>query len=126
VTFLPIVGRELRVAARRWLTYWGRTIAVLVAIILGLFVYLATDTGGSLAFADALFGHAGLLHRCFTACSLWGWFHGGFPERGKTGGGNAGDWLCSDRPAGHDVILGKLAATSLNGFYALLADSFRC
>jgi hypothetical protein len=41
MTFLPIVDRELRVAARRWVTYWGRALFALFAIVIGLFFYLA-------------------------------------------------------------------------------------
>ena len=37
-TFLPIVSRELRVAARRRGTYWNRTLAAIVAI--AIFVLL--------------------------------------------------------------------------------------
>ena len=33
MTFLPIVGRELRVAARRRGTYWNRAVSALAAIL---------------------------------------------------------------------------------------------
>ena len=40
MTFLPIVERELRVAARQHSTYWMRMVLALAAIAIGLFLYL--------------------------------------------------------------------------------------
>jgi hypothetical protein len=44
---LPIAGRELRVGARRALTYWGRALFALLAIGIGVFVYLLNYRRGS-------------------------------------------------------------------------------
>jgi hypothetical protein len=41
MTFLPIVDRELRVAARRHSTHSMRLVVALVAILIGLFLYAA-------------------------------------------------------------------------------------
>src|SRR4051794_2588984 len=41
MTFLPIVARELRVAARRRGTFWTRAIVATLAIASGTFLYLA-------------------------------------------------------------------------------------
>ncbi len=118
MTFLPIVERELRVAARRRGTYWGRTLAVLAAIAVGVFIRLA-DWGRS---AEALsveifFGLAWLamLH-CVSAgirvtadC---------LSEEKREG--TLGLLFLTDL-RGYDVVLGKLFATSLTAFYGLLA-----
>ena len=42
MTVLPIVERELRVAARRPGTYWGRAAAALVALAIMAFIFLST------------------------------------------------------------------------------------
>ncbi|HXP62310.1 MAG TPA: ABC transporter permease [Dongiaceae bacterium] len=118
MTFLPIVGRELRVAARRPLTYWGRAAFVLLAIIIGVFVYLANYQSGSRSFAR------GLLSTLITLATFYCLFLGvGFTADSlseEKREGTLGLLFLTDL-RGHDVILGKLAATSMSGFYAVLA-----
>jgi len=48
VTFLPIVERELRVAARRPMTFWLRIVAALVAFVIasGLFTLFVSIPSG--------------------------------------------------------------------------------
>ena len=41
MTFLPIVERELRVAARRHSTYWVRLVLALAAIVIGFWLHIA-------------------------------------------------------------------------------------
>ena len=43
MTFLPIVDRELRVAARKRSTFWLRVVAALVAMIIGSALMLLTQ-----------------------------------------------------------------------------------
>jgi hypothetical protein len=118
MTFLPIVGRELRVAARRRGTYWLRLLVALLAIVVGGFVYVAhargpTDVLGSRIFiglAGVAFIYCIAAGRAYTADCL---------SEEKREGTLGLLFLTSLR--GYDVVLGKLAATSLNGFYGLVA-----
>ena len=116
--FLPIVERELRVAARRRSSYWTRTGLALGAITIGAFLYLAN--------ADAppqLLGP-----RIFPALVWLGMLFCFYAGRRSTADclseekreGTLGLLFLTDLK-GYDVVLGKLAATSLIGFYSLLA-----
>lgn len=118
MTFLPIVERELRVASRRHATYTMRLAVALVAIVIGVFVYLA---GVRLPKATAA-------RHIFTGLSVVGLLYGLAAGRRFTADcvseekreGTLG-LLFLTHLKGYDVILGKLAATSLNGFFCLLA-----
>jgi alpha-tubulin suppressor-like RCC1 family protein len=118
MSFLPIVGRELRGAARRRGTYWVRAIVAGIAILIGTLIFLAKLGTPAAQSGRAIFqGLSGLL-------LLYGLASG----RGLTVDclsvekreGTLGLLFLTDLK-GYDVVLGKLAATSLNGFYALLA-----
>jgi ABC-type transport system involved in cytochrome c biogenesis permease component len=121
MTFLPIVARELRVAARRRGTYWTRVGAAFVAIGTAAFMLMRSnlerhqspsDLGKSIFMT--LSGFA------FLYCLM-------------TGARNTADCLSDEKREGtlgllfltdlkgYDVVLGKLVATSLNSFYGLLA-----
>ena len=56
MTLLPIVFRELRVAARRRATYWWRVVTALAAIGAGIVVYLLRHDDTPHDLARALFG----------------------------------------------------------------------
>ena len=116
--FPPVIERELRVASRLRGTYWRRFGIGAMAIFLCAGVYLVnlgepqTRVGpyifigmAILAFIYALF--AG---RTFTADCL----------SSEKRDGTLGLLFLTDLK-GYDVVLGKLAATSLNGFLGLLA-----
>ena len=118
MTFLPIVGRELRVAARRRLTYWGRALFALLAIVIGVFVYLANYRSGPLSFAERLFGTLIWLATFYCLFSGIGFTADSLSEEKREG--TLGLLFLTDL-RGYDVILGKLAATSMSGFYAILA-----
>ena len=120
MTFLPIVERELRVAARKRATFWLRVVAALVALVIGGSAMLLTPTlsvvrmpmGGPifatltwLSLAAAL--SAGLF---FTSDCL--------SEEKREG--TLGFLFLTDL-RGYDVVLGKLLATSLRCVFALLA-----
>jgi len=118
MTVLPIVERELRVAARRPATYWVRVAAALVAMVGWAMLMLAQDAvaAGSrgtrlfqglfgIAFAYCLLGGARLTADCLSA-----------EKREDTLG-----LLFLTDLKGYDIVLGKLAATSLNSLYGLLA-----
>jgi ABC-type Na+ efflux pump permease subunit len=116
--FLPIVGRELRVAARRRSSYWIRSGLALGAISIGVFLYLAN--------LDA--APQSLAHRIFSALVWLSMLFCLYAGRRSTADclsqekreGTLGLLFLTDLQ-GYDVVLGKLAATSLNGFYSLLA-----
>ena len=120
MTFLPIVERELRVAAKKRGTAWLRVLAAVVALVIAagfLTMSLAVGMGGVrlgrglfstltwMALVPAL--AAGLF---FTADSL--------SEEKREG--TLGFLFLTDL-RGYDVVVGKLLATSLRGAYALLA-----
>ena len=122
VVFLPIVERELRVAARKRSTFWVRLVAALVALAIGSGCLLLNEVGGlwfgALPLGKALFAtltwlslgvalSAGLF---FTSDSL------SEEKREGTMG-----FLLATGLRSYDVVLGKLLATSLRGFAAFLA-----
>jgi alpha-tubulin suppressor-like RCC1 family protein/ABC-type transport system involved in cytochrome c biogenesis permease component len=118
MTFLPIVGRELREAARRADTYWTRLRMPALAIVLAAGFVIA-DFGSSSQFLGRqtfhVIGGLALLSsllagRLFTADCL-------SSEKRE---GTLGLLFLTDLK-GHDVVLGKLAATSVRALYGLLA-----
>ena len=118
MTFLPIVGRELRVAARRRGTYWGRLGSSLLAIILFVWIYLLMVSDAPREMAKVIFGViAGL---CFLFSLLSGIRATADSISQEKRDGTLGLLFLTDLK-GFDVVLGKLAATSLSTFYGLLA-----
>ncbi len=118
MTFLPIVERELRVAARKKGTYLTRVGVGMGAMVLGgiaglVALYNPPVRFGTLYF-QTLSGLAMLYclgaGRFLTADCL------SVEKREETMG-----LLFLTDLKGYDVVLGKMAATSLNGLYALLA-----
>src|SRR5262245_56944565 len=117
MTFLPIVERELRVRARRKWTYRFRLFAAVAAI---LFV------GGMLVMSQG-FSAPGRIGKLMFVALAWAAFLYCLME----GARNTVDCLSEEKRAGtlgllfltdlrgHDVVLGKLMATSLNSFYGL-------
>lgn len=117
--FLPIVDRELRVASRRRATYWTRFAAALIAIGLYVWTWLVVgenDPGARLAIT--------LFYSLATMGFLYSLFAGvnvtadSLSEEKREG--TLGLLFLTDLK-GYDVVLGKLAATSVNSFYRLLA-----
>src|SRR5437762_4983713 len=118
MTFLPIVGRELRVTARRRGTYWNRALSALAAIL---------TFGGALIFeAQAPPKELGqhvfdILSGLFLLTSLAAgvrYTADCLSEEKREG--TLGLLFLTDL-RGYDVVLGKLAATSLNCIYGLFA-----
>lgn len=120
MTLLPIVERELRVAARRRAAYWSRVGACLAA--LALLAWLAWVAPGTF-FDPQKSGRV-----LFTVLSALT-----FTVGLGVGGSLTADCLSSEKREGtlgllfltdlrgFDVVLGKLAATSLVASYAMLA-----
>jgi ABC-type transport system involved in multi-copper enzyme maturation permease subunit len=115
--FLPIVERELREGSRRPATYWRRVWVAFQAILIGVVAYL-------LSFFDP---HTKLGQVLFWGLSGMSMLFCLFAGRGLTADclskekreGTLGLLFLTDLK-GYDVVMGKLTATSLAGFYALL------
>jgi len=124
MTFLPIVDRELRVAARRKGTYWSRIGAAALAVFLLAMVMAISEMGrrGGVAFGSQL----GMI-----LFSMFSWLSFAFVSA-------AGVFLTSDSLSeekregtlgllfltdlrGYDIVLGKLFSHSLVATYGLMA-----
>jgi ABC-type transport system involved in cytochrome c biogenesis permease component len=120
MTFLPIVARELRIAARKRNTYLGRIVAALVASLvvgwemmtMGRMPYMRPSLG------PMLFGTLSMF--AFVYCLLSGVRATADCISEEKREGTLGLLFLTDLK-GYDVVFGKLAATSLNTFYHLLA-----
>jgi ABC-type transport system involved in cytochrome c biogenesis permease component len=117
MTFLPVVERELRVAARRRGTYWSRFVAAMIGAALAAWVLLADKDSEKEVGADlfivastVVFLYAAVAGTLVTCDCL--------SEEKREG--TLGLLFLTDLK-GHDVVLGKLAATSVNAFYGMLA-----
>ncbi len=120
MTLLPIVDRELRVAARRPATYWARSVAAAVALAIGVWWYWVNASGhrslnalgGQLFWMLAGFtmGYAVFAGIAFSSDSV--------SEEKREG--TLGLLFLTDL-RGYDVVLGKLTASSVGAFYQLLA-----
>ena len=116
--FLPIVGRELRVASRRWSTYWLRTWVAATVGLVALGIVMANLEAPPQSVAFFLFhsvGGGALLY-----CLMVGARATSDCISGERREGTLGLLFLTDLK-GYDVVLGKLVANSLNGFYGLLA-----
>jgi ABC-type transport system involved in multi-copper enzyme maturation permease subunit len=118
MTFLPIVGRELRVTARRRGTYLNRALSALAAILIfgGTLIFKAHSPPKDLG-KDVFDFLAGLFVLSSLAAGVRYTADCLSEEKRE---GTLGLLFLTDL-RGYDVVLGKLAATSLNCIYALLA-----
>jgi ABC-type transport system involved in multi-copper enzyme maturation permease subunit len=118
MTFLPIVARELRIAARRPGTYWVRSGAALAILVIGTWFFVMNQRQATQVIAMGLFSI--LTGSAVLYCLLSGvWFTSDCLSEEKREG-TLGLLFLTDLK-GYDVVFGKLVATSLNGFYAVLA-----
>jgi hypothetical protein len=116
---LPVVERELRVAARRRSAFWSRLVAAAVAVLCG---------AGALCWDNLFFawGAAGasllaaLTRVAFGFCLLAGPVLAADVLSEERREGTLG-FLFLTSLHGHDVVLGKLAAVSVTAFFGLLA-----
>ena len=118
MTFLPIVGRELRVAARRRGTHWLRLLTALAVIIGAGWIFLAAHEESPRAIGQVIFyvlTGAALLY-----CLLAGLRSTADCLSEEKREGTLGLLFLTDL-RGYDVVIGKLAANSLNAFYGVLA-----
>jgi len=119
MTLLPIAERELRVASRRWYTFWGRLGAAAFALLVFFGLHaLAAVTHGSFRAGEVQF--AILKWMCFLfACSA-GVFLTSDSLSEEKREGTLGLLFLTDL-RGYDVVLGKLICHSLQTFYGLVA-----
>ncbi|HTL55588.1 MAG TPA: ABC transporter permease subunit [Candidatus Limnocylindrales bacterium] len=118
MTFLPIVQRELRVAARRRSTFQIRWWAALIALGLS-FVSLAwAQAGGNRGAGNSVFGL--LTFYVFGLCLLAGVLLTADALSEEKRLGTLGLLFLTDLH-GYDVVLGKFMAQWLSAFYCLLA-----
>jgi ABC-type transport system involved in multi-copper enzyme maturation permease subunit len=118
MTFLPIVERELIEASRRRGTYWLRLAIAAVGLILGGWIMLVMR--------GAPPGTLGLA--LFVAISIAAYVYSLFIGIFRTADclseekreGTLGLLFLTDLK-GYDIVFGKLAATSLNSLYGILA-----
>ena len=121
MTLLPIVERELRLAARRGVTFWLRMVAALVAFVIaaGLFV-LFSYVGGGLGNRSGGPLFAVLTWMSLAAALAAGLFFTADSLSEEKREGTLGFLFLTDL-RGYDVVLGKLFATSCRCVFALLA-----
>ncbi|HEY3914613.1 MAG TPA: hypothetical protein VGN61_09025 [Verrucomicrobiae bacterium] len=117
---LPVVERELRVAARRRGTYRIRVLALLAAtVVFAWQIFVAGQTRASIATqGQNLF--AGVAEATALFSILIGVFATSDCIGAEKREGTLGLLFLTDLKA-LDVVLGKLVANSLNGFYAVVA-----
>ncbi len=117
MSFLPIVERELRMAARRKSTYrirtWTAALAMAVAICSLALVWLGGSRHG-----DALFSILAIYS--FGLCLLAGAFLTADCLSEEKRQGTLGLLFLTDLK-GYDIVLGKFIASSLNAVYGLVA-----
>ena len=119
MTFLPIVERELRVAARKRGTQWLRFFAALLVIVVVFVILLGTNRSvpGPRLGQQVFYAVSGM---AMVFCALAGVFLTSDCLCSEKRDGTLGLLFLTDLK-GYDVVLGKLAATSMVSAYAVLA-----
>src|ERR1700722_11275463 len=119
MTFLPIVGRELRVAARSRFTFWSRLAAAAFALLIfGALQFLAPRSGGAFPAGQIEFGV--LKWFAFIYACAVGLFLTADSLSEEKREGTLGLLFLTDL-RGYDVVFGKLLTQSLVAFFCLLA-----
>ncbi|MEO8426970.1 MAG: ABC transporter permease subunit, partial [Verrucomicrobiota bacterium] len=119
MTFLPIVERELRVAARRTHSYRTRTLAALITcVVVSGILITAGQFSTPMKMGQSLFKLLSWV--AFVYCLLEGARTTADCLSEEKREGTLGLLFLTDLK-GYDVVLGKLLATSLNSFYCLVA-----
>lgn len=118
MTFLPIVGRELLEASRRRGTYWMRLASAAAGLIIGGWVMLMMQRQPPAELGMALF--IGISVAAYIYCLFIGVFRTADCLSEEKREGTLGLLFLTDLK-GYDIVFGKLAATSLNAFYGILA-----
>jgi ABC-type transport system involved in cytochrome c biogenesis permease component len=121
MVWLPVVERELRVASRKHATYRIRVLALLaVSVVLAWAIFVSSQQRGLSGPGD---GQALFTEMAYPA-GIFSILIGVFATSDSIGvekrEGTLGLLFLTDLK-GYDVVFGKLIASSLNGFYALIA-----
>jgi ABC-type transport system involved in cytochrome c biogenesis permease component len=117
--FFPVVERELRTASRRRGTYWVRFGAAAVAIVLTAWILLfGRDSSQASDVGLSVFYSLSVAIFLYSLCAgIWNTSDCVSEEKRE---GTLGLLFLTDLNA-FEILFGKLAATSLNSFYGLLA-----
>jgi ABC-type transport system involved in multi-copper enzyme maturation permease subunit len=120
MNYLPIADRELRVAVRKRSTFWLRVAAAITGLVIGTGCLLLNKlfSANSASMGSVLFNT--LTWLCLVAGLSAGLFFTADCLSEEKREGTLGLLFLTDL-RGYDVALGKLLATSLRCFYALLA-----
>src|SRR2546421_7155809 len=119
MTFLPIVERELRVRARQKITHRFRIGSAMLAMLLVMvMLVLGSVSSSPQSTGQKIFGTLAWI--AFVYCLLEGARTTADCLSEEKRAGTLGLLFLTDLK-GYDVVLGKLMASSLNSFYALLA-----
>ena len=118
MTVLPIVERELRAAARQRATYWVRLGIAMGAILVASVIFVLTF--GLPPQQTARHTFQWLAGTMMLYCLAYGRRSTADCLSVEKREGTLGLLFLTDLK-GHDVVLGKLVATSVRGFYGLLA-----
>jgi ABC-type transport system involved in multi-copper enzyme maturation permease subunit len=118
MTFLPIVGRELLEASRRRATYWMRLASAAAGLVIGGWVMLMMRREPPAVLGMALF--VAISVAAYIYCLFTGVFRAADCLSEEKREGTLGLLFLTDL-SGYDIVFGKLAATSLNAFYGILA-----
>jgi ABC-type transport system involved in multi-copper enzyme maturation permease subunit len=118
MTFLPIVDRELREGSRRRGTYWLRVRVAFLALLIGLAAYVINLLEPPVQLGSVLFW--GLSGASMLFCLLAGRRSTADCISQEKREGTLGLLFLTDLK-GYDVVLGKMVATSISGFYALVS-----
>src|SRR5678816_247997 len=118
MTFLPIVERELLEASRRRGTYWIRVGAAGAGLVIGIWMMAFDELRVPSRVGMALFIPLSILALIY--CAFIGVFRTADCLSEEKREGTLGLLFLTDLK-GYDIVLGKLAATSLNAAYGLLA-----
>src|SRR5215472_9765548 len=118
MTFLPIVERELRVAARRPAMYRARVFAAAGVMLVWLVLVGGSRRTSAAELSQTLFIAFGVIALLF--CLLAGIFLTADCLSQEKRDGTLGLLFLTDLK-GYDVVLGKFVATSISAFYALFA-----
>lgn len=120
MTLLPIVERELRVASRRWTTFLLRLLAAVTFVLIGMggIITVSNLASGASSGIGLFRTLSGL---CFIVCVVAGPILAADILSAEKRQGTLGLLFLTDlRPI--DVVLGKLAAVSINAAAAVLAS----
>src|SRR5688572_16640275 len=118
MTFLPVVDRELRVAARQRTAYWMRVGGAAAGLLLCGWIMLIPSFRSPQKLGIVLFHTVAVA--TFFYSVLAGLLSPSDCLSEEKREGTLGLLFLTDLK-GYDIVFGKLAATSVNGFYAMLA-----